>query len=106
MNVFFGDFVLHAVAHCIPKDILIFNTHFSNSQILEPVSVVEASTLSNRQANSTIPVVVAYNGVHYESLVPDKGEDVDKTIALKNQFLTGTYQKPDLISGHFHTNQN
>ena len=71
-----GDFVLHAVAHCVQKDILIFNTQISQSH--EPISVVEASHLANRPANSDIPLTLAYNGVHYESLVPDTDVDIEK----------------------------
>ena len=86
-----GDFVLHAVAHCVQKDILIFNTQISQSH--EPISVVEASHLANRPANSDIPLTLAYNGVHYESLVPDTDVDIEKTIGLRNRFVNNVYEK-------------
>ena len=51
-----GDFVLPAVAHCLQKDILIFNTNVFLIQgnlltfitNFEPIYVVQASTLANR----------------------------------------------------------
>ena len=87
----FGDFVLPAVAHYVQKDILVFNTieveHFKQ----QPIYVVEASKLANRQPTSNIPLVVAYNGYHYESLIPVTDVDVRKTIVLKDQFLSKNY---------------
>ena len=89
-NCALGDFLMHAIAHCVKKDILLFNT---TSKSFLPVYVVEASRLSGRLPNSDIPIVVAYNGKHYESLIPDTEEDVAKSIILKKQFLNNNYEK-------------
>ena len=80
---------MHAIAHCVKKDILLFNTTFKS---FLPVYVIEASRLSGRLPNSDIPIVVAYNGRHYESLIPDTEEDVAKTIDLSSHFLNNNYE--------------
>ena len=84
-----GDYVLAAIAHCTRKDILIFNTR-SDGQY-SPIFVVKASSLANRPANTDIPVLLAYNQVHFEGLVPDTSSDLEKTIQLKNQYINGEY---------------
>ena len=89
-NCALGDFLMHAIAHCVKKDILLFNT---TSRSFLPVYVIEASRLSGRLPNSDIPVVVAYDGKHYESLIPDTEEDIAKSINLKNQILNNDYKK-------------
>ena len=59
-----GDFVMPAIAHSTRKDILIFNAKISGNQ--DPIYIVQASTLGGRQANTKIPILLAYNEVHYE----------------------------------------
>ena len=82
-----GDLVLPGIAHCTKKDVLIFNT---SSNAHAPVYVVEASTFGGT-ANTEIPVCLAYNQTHYESLVPNTQEDIHNTIKLKNRVLNGEY---------------
>jgi hypothetical protein len=82
-----GDLVLPGIAHCTQKDILIFNT---SPLAHSPVYVVEASTFGGA-ANTEIPVCLAYDQAHYESLVPDTPEDIQKTIELKESVLRGEY---------------
>ena len=84
-----GDFVLPAVAHCTRKDILIFNTNVAGN--MDPLYVVQASTLGGSPANTDIPILLAYNSVHYEGLVPNSEEDIIKTIKLKNDYTNGRY---------------
>ena len=82
-----GDLVLPGIAHCMKKDILIFNT----SPVAHcPLYVVSASTFGS-SANTEIPICLAYDQVHYESLTPDSLQDITKTIELKNSVLQGTY---------------
>ena len=91
-----GDFVLPAIAHCTRKDILIFNSNADGP--FDPINVVQASKIGNIPASTEIPVLLAYNGVHYEGLVPDSAEDEEKTVILKNSYLSGDYtlQKKDI----------
>ena len=85
---FFGDLVLHAIARGCNKNILIFNT---NVAAADPIYVVEASQFGGF-SDSDIPVVVAYNQVHYESLHPVSELDIDKTKMLVNLYIAGNYQ--------------
>ena len=91
-----GDYVLAAIAHCTKKDILIFNTKAEGA--FDPIFVVEASKIGNRPANTDIPVILAYDQVHFEGLVPDSDEDMEKTIRLKEAYLKNEYsiQKKDI----------
>ena len=91
-----GDYILHAIAHCTQKDILIFNTKPEGS--FDPIYVIEASKLAGRPANSEIPVLLAYNDVHFESLFPNTEADEIKTVELKKAFITNayTYKKSDI----------
>ena len=83
-----GDLVLPGIAHCTKKDILIFNTSIDAHH---PIYVVEASMLCGQVANIEVPVCLAYDQNHYEMLVPDSPEDIQKTITLKQEFLAGNY---------------
>ena len=47
-----GDFVLPAIAHCVRKDVLIFNTNVEGS--FDPIYVVQASKMGNRPANDGV----------------------------------------------------
>ena len=53
-----GDFVLPGIAHCVKKDILIFNT---SSSAHDPVYVVESSKLCNQQADTDVPICLGYD---------------------------------------------
>ena len=55
--------------------------------------MVEASTLSGRKANTEIPVILAYDMSHYESLVPDSQKDIAKSVDLKKMYVEGRYSK-------------
>ena len=72
-----GDYVLPVIAHCTKKDILIFNTDLQTSP--DPVSVVEAKTLGGQCTDNEIPVLLAYDGDHYEGLIPKSHQDMIKT---------------------------
>ena len=83
-----ADLVIPGIAHCTKKDILIFNT---SPQAHSAVYVVPATMLCNTEADTEIPVCLAYNQVHYEMLVPNTDEDMMKTVALKKEILSGSY---------------
>ena len=93
-----GDYVLPAIAHCTEKDILIF--HSDHNYNHDPISVVEANIIGGRSANTRVPVLLAYNGIHYEGLAPNSHQDLLRTIALKESYLDGTY-----ISKSTHKNE-
>ena len=85
---FFGDLVLHAIAKGCRKNILIFNTSLEAE---DPIYVIQAEEFGGI-ADIDIPVVVAYNQVHYESMHPITQEDIEKTKLLMNSYIAGTYE--------------
>ena len=85
---FFGDMVMHAIARGCKKNILIINT---NVDAADPIYVVQANHFGGF-TDTDIPVVVAYNQVHYESLHPVTQHDIDETKMLVNSYTAGTYQ--------------
>ena len=91
---YFGDFIMHGIANGCRKNILIFNT---SPEASDPIYVIAASRFGGN-ADSDIPVILAYNQIHYESLHPLSAEDIDKTKLLINEYVSGnyTFQKRDI----------
>ena len=91
---FFGDLIMNGIAKGCHKNILIFNTSI---QAQDPIYVIEAKEFGGF-VDSEIPVVLAYNQVHYESLHPLTPEDIEKTKALVISYNNGGYgyQKKDI----------
>ena len=83
---FFGDMVMAGIACGVKKVILIFHT---NEDIVrtghDPISVIDPRDYEG-EIDSEIPVVVAYNLVHYESLEPLCSDDVRETIKLVRSY--------------------
>ena len=77
---YFGDLMIIALAHFINKNILIINTQ----QGSPPVTVILGDSLG-APLDSEYPVLLAYSGNHYESLIPvrEKDEVVARRIILK-----------------------
>jgi len=88
-----GDVILPGIAHCIQKDILVFNTSVIASS---PVYAIQSSTSTDRISNTEVPICLAYDQKHYEALFPDSEEDVLKTIALKRDIIEGRYDQMDI----------
>ena len=87
---FFGDMMLAGIACGVKKRILIFNTH--KNTIHDPVSVVDPRDFGG-DMDSEIPVVVAYNLVHFESLHTVNEEDIQETVKLVNSYSSGNYKE-------------
>jgi len=60
------------IAHCIGRDILLINASTKVGWIFQ---VILSSSLKGKPATSEEPIVVAYDQVHYEGLVPDNEDD-------------------------------
>ena len=89
---FFGDMMMPGIACGIKKRILIFNTNVNITTTgHDPISVVDPRDYGS-EINSEIPVVVAYNLVHFESLHPVDELDIQETIKLANLYSTGGYE--------------
>ena len=60
--------------------------------------------------DSDIPIVLAYNQSHYESMHPKSPEDVQKTIELIRQYINGDYpyskKDIDYLTTPFSTNND
>ena len=85
---FFGDMVIHAIARGCNKNILIFNT---NIEAADPIYVIQANHFGGF-SDTDIPIVIAYNQVHYESLHPLTDQDTEQTKMLMHSYINGTYQ--------------
>ena len=72
------------------KRILISNTHTNTTH--DPISVVDPRDYGS-DIDSEIPVVIAYNLVHFESLHPADEKDILETIKLVNSYSTGSYEE-------------
>merc|ERR1712208_51123 len=81
---FFGDMMMAGIACGVRQRILIFNT---NEDILhDPIAVVDPKDYGG-DIDSEIPVVVAYNLVHYESLHPVGEQDIEETVKLVKSYI-------------------
>ena len=98
----FGDLMLPGIACGMKKILLIFNTNLNTPH--DPIYVVNPSQF-NVQADSEIPIVLAYNMSHYESMEPCNDLDIQATIDLVNEYQEGRYRYgkkdiPFLLSQH------
>ena len=82
----FGDLMLPGIACGVKKYILIFNTSLNSP----PIYVVDPRSF-NVEPDSEIPVVLAYNLSHYESMHPCTNNDVQSTVNLVNEYFAGRY---------------
>ena len=91
----FGDLMLLGIACGIRKIILIFNTSLESPH--DPIYVCDPRKFGV-QPDVEIPLVMAYNLSHYESMHPVKESDTKETMKLASAYLNGSYQfgKKDL----------
>jgi hypothetical protein len=83
-----GDLIIPGVAFTTNKNILIFHTSPGTGN--SATSVILASQLGG-QADTEVPIVLAYSGSHYEGMVPVGEEDVVRTVKLVEQHRLATY---------------
>ena len=81
---FFGDMMMPGIACGTRKLILIFNTHEMTPH--DPVSVIDPSHYGGI-CDTEIPIVLAYNLVHYESLHPIDLHDLEATVKLTKSYI-------------------
>jgi len=86
---FFGDLLLPIISVGIHKNILIFNTHEETSH--DPISVISPLNFDGF-VDSQVPIIVAYNSWHFESMHPVTDEDVDLTKNLVQSYINGQYR--------------
>ena len=93
----FGDLMLAGIACGIKKILLIFNTNPNTPH--DPIYVVNPSQF-NVQADLEVPIVLAYNLSHYESMEPCTSADIQSTIRLVRDYEEERYRygKKDILS--------
>ena len=82
---FFGDMMIAGIACGVRKLILVFNTHEMTPH--DPVSVIDPRHYGGI-CDTEIPVVLAYDLVHYESLEPIDLQDIEETIKLTKSYIS------------------
>ena len=85
----FGDLMVPGIACGVKKYLLIFNTSMETPD--DPIYIVDPRKF-NVTADTEVPVVLAYNGSHYESLVPQTEVDEKMSINLVMSYLEGRYR--------------
>ena len=74
---YFGDFVIPAVACGLKKKLLVFNTNPNYPRC--PIDVV-SPVQYGINPNTPIPVILSYDMVHYENLIPV--DDLDLALCI------------------------
>ena len=100
----FGDLIIPAIGCGLQKILLIFNTNHNIAH--DPISVIDPTAYGIHPSTS-IPVIVAYNGVHYESLHPISDADIRRSMEIVKEYQNGSYHfthndLPDLIKLNEH----
>ena len=85
----FGDLMLSGIACGIKKTLLIFNTNLQSPH--DPIYVVDPRKFSV-EADNEIPIVLAYNLSHYESMQPCTETDIQATINLVIEYIENRYR--------------
>ena len=76
------------------KDILIFNTPWQtdDANANSPISVVSSTQFDpSNERKTEIPIVLLYDGVHFESSIPVSNDDVQRTIDLVRNYTSDNY---------------
>lgn len=94
---YFGDLMIIALAHHIRKNILLINTETGSA----PVTVVLGDRFG-QPLDSEHPVILAYSGCHYESLIPLLDRDEDTARRIVRKYINGE----DLFSDNNDTTDN
>ena len=85
----YGDLMVLGIACGLRKNILIFNTNLLSPH--DPIYVCDPRRFGV-EPDTEIPVVLAYNLYHYESMHPIQLKDNRETSRLVSSYLKGTYQ--------------
>ena len=85
----YGDLMLPGIACGVRKILLIFNTNPETPH--DPIYVVDPMQF-NIQPDSEMPIILAYNMSHYESMHPCSEADVRGTAELVREYLGTRYR--------------
>ena len=92
----FGDLMLFAIACGVRKVLLIFNTNLNSPH--DPIYVCDPRKFGI-EPSTPVPVLLAYDMSHYESMHPMTTSDIERTCELVDQYVMGNYGfgKNDLL---------
>ena len=105
---YFGNMTILSCAHSLKKDILVINTPWkmTNASAHGPINVVSSNAfVATNERNTDVPIVLAYDGDHFESLIPITSDDVQTTVRLVNNFKAGNYMIPHSLEVLFKVNK-
>jgi hypothetical protein len=85
----FGDLMLPGIACGIKKILLIFNTNLDTPH--DPIYVIDPRQF-DVNPDSELPIVLAYNMSHYESMTPSTEADIQLTGNLVKEYSEGRYK--------------
>ena len=86
-----SDIVPAAMGHCVQSNILVFNVDKNSSS---PAHIFKANYFQkNIQPTTEIPLVLVYNGGHYESLLPKTQNDSQLCTNLVAKIANNEYDK-------------
>ena len=106
---YIGNFAIVACAHSLKKDILIFNTPWQtdDANANSPISVVSSTQFDpSNERKTEIPIVLLYDGVHFESSIPVSEEDVQETIDLVKKYTSGNYIIPESLKNDYKSKES
>ena len=101
---YIGDLAIVACAHSLKKDILVFNTpwQINDGFATDPISVVSPNEFDpSNKRDTEIPIVLLYDGGHFESSIPVSEEDVQETIDLVRNYTSGKYIIPESLKNDY-----
>ena len=101
---YIGDLAIVACAHSLKKDILVFNTpwQINDGFATDPISVVSPNQFDpSNKRDTEIPIVLLYDGGHFESSIPVSEEDVQETINLVRNYTSGKYIIPESLKNDY-----
>ena len=101
---YIGDLAIVACAHSLKKDILVFNTpwQINDEFATDPIFVVSPNEFDpSNERDTEIPIVLLYNGVHFESSIPASEEDVQETIELVRNYRNSNYIIPESLKNDY-----
>ena len=83
-----ADLVMPGIAYTLKKNILIFHTDATLAD--HPIEISTPGLLGG-EVDTNVPLVLAYNGSHYEAMIPETEEDEQRCSRLVEMKESGQY---------------
>ena len=83
-----ADLVMPGIAYTLKKNILIFHTDATLAD--HPIAISTPGLLGG-EVDTNVPLVLAYNGSHYEAMIPETEEDEQRCSRLVELKESGQY---------------